>query len=176
MIDNTDAFSTLNTSVTPIKNMAESNIISGKITIIKNAGRSDEQVICKDKPNLLTDGGRDLFHAQCYTNTSAGTRGSGYIALSSDTGAPSTSDTTLTGEITTGGLARADATTKTHTNGTNTTVLVHTYTASTTHTAVQKCGMFNAASSGVLTHENTFTPVTLQASDTLQVTWTLTLG
>lgn len=176
MIDNTDAFSTLNTRVADNRNMTDDSFIVGKITIIKNAGRPDEQIICKDKPNLLTNGGRDLFHAQCYTNTSAGTRGSGFIALSTDTTAPSTSDTTLTGEITTGGLGRADATTKTHTNGTNTTVLQHTYTASATHTAVQKCAMFNAASSGTMTHENTFTPVTLQSSDTLQITWTLTLG
>ena len=30
--------------------------------------------------NLLTDAGRDWMHAQVYTNTSAGTRGAGYIA------------------------------------------------------------------------------------------------
>lgn len=176
MIDSTDMLATLNTRIGINKNMAETNNIFGKLTIIKNAGRPDELVVCKDKENLLTDGGRDLFHAQCYTNTSTGTRGSGFIALSSNASAPETGDTTLAGEITTGGLARADATTKTHTAGTNTTVLVHTYTASATHTAVQKCGMFNAASGGTLTHENTFTSVTLQASDTLQITWTLTLG
>ena len=83
MIDNTEAFSTLNTRVADNRNMTDDSFIVGKITIIKNAGRPDEQIICKDKPNLLTNGGRDLFHAQCYTNTSAGTRGSGYRGFSS---------------------------------------------------------------------------------------------
>ncbi len=176
MIENTDSSSTLNTTTGKNTHMDASTHISGFVTIIKNAGKPTEELICNDKVNLLTNGGRDLFHAQCYTNTAAGTRGSGFVALSSDAVAPAVGDTTLASEITTGGLARADVTTKTHTAGTNVTTLQHTFTATATHTAVQKCGMFNAASGGTLTHENTFTSVTLQASDTLQVTWTLTLG
>lgn len=176
MIEQTNTNSTLNTITGKNTHMTSDLHISGFVTIIKNAGKPTEELICQDKVNLLTNGGRDLFHAQCYTNTAAGTRGSGFIALSSDTVAPAVGDTALTGEITTGGLGRADATTKSHTAGTNVTTLQHTFTATATHTAVQKCGMFNASSSGTLTHENTFTSVTLQASDTLQVTWTLTLG
>ena len=117
-----------------------------------------------------------MFIAQCYTNESAGTRGSNFIALTSDSTGADAGDTTLPSEITTGGLARAAATTNDHTNGTNSTTLAKTFTASATHTAVQMSGLFNAASSGTLSHENTFTSVTLQSSDTLSVTWTTTLG
>ena len=67
------------------------------------------------KHNLLTDAGRDWMHAQVYTNTSAGTRGAGYIASTESSITPAVGNTTLTGEISTNGLARADATTKTHT-------------------------------------------------------------
>ena len=156
--------------------MEDSNNIHGYVTIIKNAGTDSEQVICKDKHNLLTNSGRDAFHALAYTNTTAGTRGYGYIGLTSNAGSPAATDTALTGEITTGGLGRADATTKTHSSGTNTTTIQHTFTASATHTAVVKAALFNAASAGTMAHINTFTSVTLQSSDTLQVTWTLTLG
>lgn len=134
------------------------------------------ETIIKDKHNLLTNGGRDFIHNQAYTNTAAGTRGSGFVAVSADVGAPSAADTTLAGEIATGGFARADADTKSHTNGTNVTTIQHTYTASAVQTAVVKSALFNAASVGTMTHENTFTSVTCQINDTLQVTWTLTLG
>jgi len=129
------------------------------------------------KKNLLTLDGRDLFHAQCYTNTSAGTRGAGFIAVTTDTTGPASSDTVLTTEIASGGLSRADATTKTHTNDTNSSTIEHTYTASATHTAVHKSGMFNAPSGVTLTHIANFaSDATLVSGDTLKCTWTLNLG
>lgn len=151
--------------------------IHGYLTVLVKRANSDKwETIVKNKPNLLTNGGRDFFHAQVYTNTSAGTIGGNYIAVTTDTGAPAAGDTTLTSEITTNGLGRAQATTRTHSAGTNTTTLAITFTASGTHTAVQKAALFNASSAGTMTHENTFTPVTLATNDTLQVSWTLTLG
>lgn len=162
--------------MTKVKGMEEDMNVHGYVTIIKNAGTDTEEIICKDKHNLLTNSGRDWMHAQVYTNTAAGDRGAGYIALTTNTATPAATDTALTGEITTGGLPRADATTKTHSSGTNSTTLQHTFTSSATHTAVVKAALFNAASSGTMAHINTFTSVTLQSADTLQVTWTLTLG
>jgi hypothetical protein len=158
------------------KDLNEDSFINGYVTIIKNVGKPDEQVLCKDKHNLLTTDGRDFFHAQVYTNTSAGTQGANYIALTTDSTGAAAGDTTLPDEIDSGGLERAIATGITHTNDTNVTTLVKTFTASATHTAVQMSGTFNAASVGILAHEAVFTAVTLVSSDTLQVTWTLTLG
>lgn len=132
--------------------------------------------LAEDKKNLLTNAGRDWMHAQVYTNTSAGTRGAGYLAVTTDSGAPAAGDTTLATEITTGGLGRADAGTKTHTGGTNSTTVAHTFTASAQHTAVQKGALFNASSSGTMAHENTFTSASLEINDTLTVTATLNLG
>jgi len=127
--------------------------------------------------NLLTEDGRDEFHAQDYTNTSAGNRGSGFIAVSAETTAPVVSDTSLAGEITTGGLTRVDAGTKTHVNDTNTTTIATTFTASATHTDVHKAALFNAISGVTMSHAAVFTSdVTLAINDTLTVTWTLTLG
>ena len=156
--------------------LKEDSLINGYVTVIKNVGKSDEQVVCKDKHNLVTTAGRAFFHAQVYTNTSAGTRGANFIALTTDSSGADAGDTTLPSEITTGGLARAVADTITHNNDSYVTTLVKTFTASATHTAVQMSGTFNAASGATLAHEATFTAVTLVSSDTLQVTWTLTLG
>ena len=130
--------------------------------------------------NLLTNGGRDFIHAQAYTNSSAGTQGANYLAVTEDTGAAAAGDTTLASEITTNGLARALVTgsggTVTHTSGTNSTVFDHTYTASGTFTAVQKAGTFNASSSGTMVHEGTFTSAALVSGDKLEIIYTLNLG
>lgn len=151
--------------------------VRGFVTVIhKSAATGIETVLCEDKDNLLTNGGRDWIHNQAYTNTATGTRGAGYIALSADTGAPAAGDTTLAGEIVSGGFARADAGTKTHTNGTNTTTISNIFTASSIQTAIVKTALFNASSVGIMVHENTFTTVTCQIGDTLTVIWTITAG
>ena len=134
------------------------------------------EVIDEYHPNLLTTDGRDFYHAQVLTNTSAGTRGSGFIAVTTDSAAPAAGDTTLATEISTGGLARADATTKTHTDNTNSTTIEHEWTASATHTNVQKCALFNASSSGTMTHEGTFTAASLISGDKLKVTYVINIG
>ena len=154
-----------------------SSTINGLVSIyLKRANSERWETIIKDKPNLLTNGGRDFIHAQAYTNVSAGTQGSRCIGVSTDSGAPAAGDTTMTGEISTNGLQRANATTNTHSAGTNTSTLGITFTATGAHTSVQKTALFNATSAGIMTHENTFTAVTLATNDQLQVTWTLTLG
>ncbi len=156
--------------------ISDSEPIHGFVTIIKNAGQEDEKVLIKNKHNLLTNAGRDYFHAQCYTNTSAGGIGVNYIALSENAGGAAAGHTAVAGEINSGGLARTQASTRTHSSGTNTTTLQNTFTASATFSAVQLSGLLNAASTGTLGHEATFTSVALVSGDTLQVTWTLTLG
>jgi hypothetical protein len=144
---------------------------------VKRAGSNEWICNTKNKHNLFTNAGRDYAHAQMYTNTSAGGRGSGFIASSAETTSPAAGDTTLASEITTNGLGRADATTKTHTGGTNTTVIEHTFTASGAHTAVHKAALFTASSAGTMTHAANFSSdVTLATNDQLKITFTLTLG
>jgi hypothetical protein len=94
-----------------------------------------------------------------------------YIALSNDTAAPSATDTALAAEITANGLARATAT-PAHSGNTSSYTLTYTFTATGTQSA-QKAGLFNAASSGTLCFENTFSAVAMNSGDTLQVVWTL---
>jgi hypothetical protein len=142
----------------------------------KNTGKSFYAAHLKK--NLLTNNGRDGFHAVCYTNTAAGTRGAGYVALTTGTASPAAGDTALSGtELAASGFTRADATTKTHSGGTNSTIIEHTFTASGTVNLIHASGTFNNASSTTLYHEAAFgTDASLISGDTLKVTWTLNLG
>ena len=145
------------------------------VLIKKDTG--ERKVVSHLKKNLLTLDGRDLFHAQCYTNTANGTRGAGFVALTTNTSAPADTDVALTGELAASGFTRADATTKTHTNDTNSTTIEHTFTASGTVNLIHKSGLFNNSSSTTLCHEAAFgTDASLISGDTLKVTWTLNLG
>lgn len=147
--------------------------------VVQPIAKFSHHVLAKDIHNLLTNGGRDQMHSQVYNETNAANTeaGSSFIAVSSGTTNETASSTTLETEIASGGLSRADATTNTHTAGTNTTTLAKTFTASATHTAVHKSATFNASSSGTMTHVANFSSdATLVSGDTLTVTWTLTLG
>jgi len=104
------------------------------------------------------------------------------IALSTDTGAPATTDTSLASEITTNGLGRTIGTVAhTAVSGGTTTTVTSTYTVSYTFTAtgtesgVQKSALFYSAvaSTGTAMFENTFSSVSLISGDTLAVTWTI---
>jgi len=161
-----------------VQNFNENSLVNGYVTITKNKGREDEIIVQQDIKNLLTTVGRDFFHAQDYTNTSVGTKGSNAIALSLDATNPVAGDTTLVGEITTDGLERALATTISHSIGTNVTTLEKTFTATAAFLNLHKSALFNQDTiGGQITHSSEFTSdVTLAIGDTITVTWTLTLG
>ena len=146
------------------------------IVTYAKTGRS--KTLALFKKNLLTDAGKDWMHAQVYTNTAAGTRGAGFIASTESTITPAVGNTTLTGEITTNGLARADAGTKTHTAGSNSTLIEHTFTATGAFTSVLASALFNAASAGTMPHIANFSTGsgTLATNDTLKISWTNNLS
>ena len=166
------------TTLNKIRNLNENSVVNGYVTITKNKGRKDEVIIQEDIDNLLTTSGRDFFHAQDYTNTSAGTKGGNAIALSVDATNPAAGDTTLVGEITADGLTRVQASTISHGVGTNVTTLENTFTATAPFVDLHKSGLFNQNTiGGQMTHASEFTSdVTLAIGDTITVTWTLTLG
>jgi hypothetical protein len=123
--------------------------------------------------NLLTNAGKDVI-ASAVSNTATQAAACNYIALTNTAITPAVGDTTLSGEIASNGLSRAQAT-YAHTGGTSTYTLVKTFTATATQ-ASQAAGVFNASSSGSMCFENTYTQVTLNNTDTLTVTWTITLS
>ena len=173
-----------NAKVSKKKDIPETSLGHGWVTVIKNQGKSDEQVIVKDQHNLLTTLGITYFHRLCYAADSATSDGAtDFIALSSNADAVAVGDSDLTAEIgigavTADGLGRAIATT--HDNTGNETELLKTFAATGAHTAVIKSALFNAAagSSTAMSHIAKWSTgaVTLVSGDTLAVTWTLTLG
>ena len=124
--------------------------------------------------NLITTAGKDFISAQI-GSTSPGANGANYIALTTTAVTPAAGDTTLSGELTTGGLGRAQGT-YAHTAGQNTFTVSKTFTATATATNVQAAGLFTASSAGTMMAENTFTAVSLANNDQLTITWTITLS
>lgn len=126
---------------------------------------------------LITNGGRDALHGQ-HWGTSAAAAQFNYLAISSATTGFAATDTTLASELTTNGLARAQATFA-HTAGTNTSTLTKTwtYTGSTSQT-IGSCATFNASSAGTLGEEDALSSsITVSTNgDTATVTYTGTAG
>lgn len=107
----------------------------------------------------------------------AGNAPARYIALTENASAASASSTSLTGEITTGGLGRALGT-YAHTLGASTFTLTKSFSVSGTFPAIHRAGLFqvSTASSALLSFETVLNAdANVLSGDTLQVTWTITL-
>lgn len=126
--------------------------------------------------NLITNVGRVWMHTQCYATTGMGANGLNWIALSNDTLTETATSTTLSTEITTNGLARAQGTVTLPTGSGTTTTVDKTFTCATAPQAAQKGALFTASTVGTMNHALAFTQRSLQIGDTLQTTWTLTLA
>jgi hypothetical protein len=128
--------------------------------------------------NLVTNAGLNwLADIMSNTTTPAVNAQCNYIGLSNGAGVPAATDTALAttvgAEIAANGLSRAQAT-YTHSANATTYTLAKTFTASGAQSA-QAGAVFTAASVGTMCFEDTFTAASLQANDTLSVTWTITI-
>ena len=127
---------------------------------------------------MITNAGKDFQAAQMFS-TSPGTNGANYIAMTANATSPAVADTALTGEFAaaSGGLVRVVGS-YAHTTGTGTTTITKTFTANAndgTSNTINKAGLFNLASAGVLVLETAMpNPPTLVPSDSIAVTWTQT--
>lgn len=103
-----------------------------------------------------------------------------YIALTNTAITIAHGDTTLSGEITTNGLGRAIAAYGSYTapaslNASASYILSKTFTCATAPQACQAAGLFNASSAGSLFVEATFTQVSLQIGDSININWTINI-
>lgn len=101
-----------------------------------------------------------------------------WMAITANSFSPSTADTTLAGELTSNGLARAVGTFS-HTHAASTYTLVHTWTCSGGTNTINNEAQFGAANTtggGVMPFESAEpSPPTLINGDTLQNTVTITI-
>lgn len=128
-------------------------------------------------PNLRTNGGAD-FQAGVMGNTASTGTGAyaaaNYIGLTANATAPAATDTTLTGEVTTGSLARAQAA-YSHTTSAASYTLQKTFTSDQSVT-IAKIGVFNASAAGTMVFETLLNATaTLVSGDQLTVTETVSL-
>ena len=159
----------------------EPKTIRGFVSAVITRVNGDIITLCHNKENLLTEEGRDKMHEAVYKNATATQTAFNFIGLSTSATAPATTDTRTTWELieTSGnGLDRIQASTRNHTASTNTTTLIHEFTASAQVLNVQKAGVLDriALATGFLGHENTFTLADLEIGDKIQITWVYTLG
>jgi hypothetical protein len=128
---------------------------------------------------LRTAAGRDFQSRVMGDPASTGTgsyAAANYIALTESAVAPADSDTTLAGELTDSGLARAQAT-YAHVAGATTYTLTKTFTSGTaTPRTPAKAAVFNAGSGGSMPFETPITnPPPLQLGDSITITYTVSL-
>ena len=121
----------IKTELQSLRGVVQNHKHKAYITVIKNEGRPDEEILCKAVENQLQDDGADDMHIALWENQSAAAQlGFTHMAVSDDGGGlPTDATSTLAGEISTNGLGRNDADTTTHTTGQKTTLVEHTYTA-----------------------------------------------
>jgi len=131
--------------------------------------KNNEIVDCS--PNLITNIGKE--HIDMFLgNGSAGSVATDYLALSNTSTVLAVTDTTLPGEIANEcTLGRQQGTY--HNFGTGSWNITYQWTlaAGCSNHVVNATGIFNATTSGTLFAENTFTDVTLEGNDQLNVTW-----
>jgi hypothetical protein len=135
--------------------------------------------------NQLTDTGIQFLNQQGYQGPGAGqgsytvaTNGLNWIGLTNTAISPSHTDTSLSGEITTNGLSRAQGTVSYVGYSSYQTTVTYTFTATGTQSC-QAAALFTLAGppiAGIMNHELTFTQRSLINGDTLAVTYTITLG
>jgi len=97
----------------------------------------------------------------------------GYMAIGTGTTAAAAGDTTLETE-----LDRNALTSRTQGAGgdDNDVIYVGDWAAGDGTGAITEAGILNAAAAGVLLARSVFTVINKGASDTLQITWTITIG
>lgn len=133
--------------------------------------------------NILTDAGRVALHTYIYgtaaqrVSASLGADGMSYIGLSNSGTTPSAADTSLAGELSSDGLARAQGTVTLPTGSGTITSISHEFTYSGgVSQGVQKTALFDAATGGNMVHEILFTQRTLDPGDVLTLTFNITLS
>lgn len=155
--------------------------VKGHVKVVKTHLDGTEELVCEGD-NVITINGIDWLIAQAYTNSTSGTRGANFLALSNNQTDTTASDTTFPGEITGQGLARVDLVAAstgsvTHTDNTNTVVLTNVFTATGTVSNIHKAALFYGASETQPIHNFTFASDTSLASgERVTVTWTVTLA
>ena len=118
-------------------------------TVVHTKLDGTQRVLADNVHNVFPSACIDKIHKMAFTDDTATEVGFNWIGLTADTTQTiDAAQTSLTGEITTNGLTRFKAPTRTHTNGTNTTLIEHTFTLTGTQSDITRAALFNAGPTG----------------------------
>lgn len=148
-----------------MSNTNDSLNLSGNLHIIKydvNMNIVEERHV----KNLVVTAGKNLI-ATLVTGASSTTVG--YMAVGTGSTAPAAADTTLGTEV-----ARVALTTKNAAN--NVMSFVGIFNPGVGTGTLQEGGLFTAASAGTMLCRSTFSSITKGVSDTVSITWTVTIS
>ena len=132
-------------------------------------GKNGEVKDIRKFENLIVKTGKDLI-ADTVGKSTGQPAGAQYVAIGTNTTAPTSDDTQL-GAENARGLA-----TYAHTSGTNSWTETYTFGAGQGTGAVTESGCLNAVSGGSLLARQTFAVINKGADDSLQVQWTYTIS
>lgn len=99
-----------------------------------------------------------------------------YIALGTSSTAFAVTQTALVTELSGGSYARQQDTDATYTSGTKSFAISATFNAGVATGALQESGLFDASTTGNMMARQTFSTINVGASDSITVTWTITLS
>ena len=118
--------------------------------------------------NLVVTAGKN--HIADQLSSAPGQGAMSHMALGTGSTAPAAGDTALGAEIDRNSLtSRTDS-------GNVVTYVGNWAAGDATNSAIAEAGIFNAAAAGTMLARATFTAINKAAGDTLQVTWTVTIG
>ena len=134
-----------------------------KITLFDTNGNVKDS---REINNLVVTAGLNFITSRM-NGTSAAVMS--HMAVGTGTTAANAADTTLETELARGALTSAVV-------STNTLTFVGDYAAGTGTGALTEAGIFNDATTGTMLARTVFAVVNKGASDTMQITWVITIG
>lgn len=143
----------------------DSSKVTGSVNVVV---RGDDGAVKQEftVPNLVVDSGLDFIASRMKDATATAMS---HMAVGTNTTAAAAGDTTLGTES-----ARVALTSTTVTN--NAVAYVATYPAGTGTGALTEAGILNASSAGTLLCRTVFSVINKGASDSMTVTWTVTIS
>ena len=118
-------------------------------TIVHTKLNGEKRLLADFEHNVFPAGCIDKIHKMAFVDIAAAEVGFNWIGFTADTTQTiNSAQTSLTGEIAANGLTRAQATTRTHTNGSNTSLIEHIFTLTGTQADITRAALFNAGPTG----------------------------
>ncbi|WDU84199.1 hypothetical protein [Caloramator sp. Dgby_cultured_2] len=136
-----------------------------RIRLIDENGNVREEI---EKDNLIVNNGKYGIADQLLASPTIGKPT--HMGIGTGTTAPTVGDTALVAEVGT----RQAFSSKTRSN--NVVTMVASFGAGNGTGAITEAGIFNASSGGTMFSRITFSAINKGANDTLELTWTYTIG